>query len=769
MFLHGSLRRFVLKRLVSGSETRRIKSGFCLSQLKRGCLPVPDTFKCKQLLKHAATLSQPAPPRTKEVLQEFRSDCARILDGFHPLYGDVLRLGLGHNPSTSAAWGLPRSTGGAYNWVYKALFPHELIYEEQCLVDMVETRAGVVRPYYMAHYPEEANSFDITEEAFGDEFHSEIRTAAYSWQVVPVLEPLKVRVITKGPPIAQWMLRGLQKTLHSYLKSMKAFELIGKPCNPDIIRRMVHSHHSQNLIWISGDYTSATDMLNANLSGVIIHQILAQIDFGDYIRSKFRSGQYIDREVFLNLALKLIVGGTLWYSATDFGGVTVDTFLGFYDELLGVGNMHVYLAMDRDSISANSLETGCICHGPHKSGDCPAGRRLVSDPCMSECYDENGYILQADMLNGQLMGSILSFPILCLINYITLLQWARRHATSLLEGYMNGGCLINGDDILFPVESLDQYHSWLSYLKVAGFVPSIGKNLYSKRFVQINTEIYDLQSFTQLRYYPVGFLMGQSKLTGREEVRALPVQNTLSEVLDGANTRLHSFRRFLFYNREVVERVTKKGLANLFIPIPLGGLGVYPHSIHVDYSHLQRRIAKILFMGLHGTMSVEDYELSLMRPVVTGVGRILGSARPQKYRAARAQMVCVPDSSARGLSFTWTDLSSDSLGIFSGPYLTGEDTQILSGLPLFFRVMKEKRFGTMIPTEFFDIFVEARRFGEFFTILLSDPQGLNGVYNLIHQNGVPAEEPELNSSVLRVSPFFLDDARNVERLHGGAL
>jgi hypothetical protein len=64
---------------------------------------------------------------------------------------------------------------------------------------------------------------------------------------------------------------------------------------------------------------------------------------------------------------------------------------------------------------------------------------------------------------GQMMGSKLSFPLLCLQNYFALL-WAEEKA-----GYKTRThpCLINGDDILFQAEA-SFYHHWLEVVGAVG-------------------------------------------------------------------------------------------------------------------------------------------------------------------------------------------------------------------------------------------------------------------------------------------------------------
>jgi len=81
--------------------------------------------------------------------------------------------------------------------------------------------------------------------------------------------------------------------------------------------------------------------------------------------------------------------------------------------------------------------------------------------------------------NGQLMGSILSFPILCVIN-LFVHEYCQSKLSETSPPY------INGDDILFRA-SKDFIDLWLRVTKSCGLIPSKGKNLISERYFTINS------------------------------------------------------------------------------------------------------------------------------------------------------------------------------------------------------------------------------------------------------------------------------------------
>jgi hypothetical protein len=120
---------------------------------------------------------------------------------------------------------------------------------------------------------------------------------------------------------------------------------------------------------------------------------------------------------------------------------------------------------------------------------------------------------------GQLMGSVLSFPVLCIVNLVT--YW------SALEEYIGAEVeiddlpvLVNGDDILFRANT-GFYEIWKHKAKSAGFALSLGKNYIHPRFFTVNSELWycqggDPNTLKFLPFLNVGLLTGQSKITGRQ-------------------------------------------------------------------------------------------------------------------------------------------------------------------------------------------------------------------------------------------------------------
>nr|UJQ92932.1 MAG: putative RNA-dependent RNA polymerase [Narnaviridae sp.] len=90
---------------------------------------------------------------------------------------------------------------------------------------------------------------------------------------------------------------------------------------------------------------------------------------------------------------------------------------------------------------------------------------------------------------GQLMGSPLSFPILCLINAAVT-----RYSYELVSGQQSAlvdlPIVINGDDVLFYAKNSLHYEVWKTETARAGLKFSLGKNYTSPDFAMINSVLF---------------------------------------------------------------------------------------------------------------------------------------------------------------------------------------------------------------------------------------------------------------------------------------
>nr|WAK77884.1 MAG: RNA-dependent RNA polymerase [Botourmiaviridae sp.] len=107
-----------------------------------------------------------------------------------------------------------------------------------------------------------------------------------------------------------------------------------------------------------------------------------------------------------------------------------------------------------------------------------------------------------EVVRGSMMGNLLSFVVLCLLNKIVLDQ-ARQEVENCGPLYRRS--LVNGDDLFFS-GSDELFAAWLRCTKRVGFVINLKKTLRSSRFGDLNSTTFD---FKKNRFVPrlnFGFL-----------------------------------------------------------------------------------------------------------------------------------------------------------------------------------------------------------------------------------------------------------------------
>lgn len=92
--------------------------------------------------------------------------------------------------------------------------------------------------------------------------------------------------------------------------------------------------------------------------------------------------------------------------------------------------------------------------------------------------------------SGQLMGSLLSFPLLCLVNYLTFRYAVPRDVP----------VRVNGDDIVFRCTPVEK-EKWFRLVQDSGLVVSKGKTLVSRRCFSLNSTFF-LASVGGIRLIP---------------------------------------------------------------------------------------------------------------------------------------------------------------------------------------------------------------------------------------------------------------------------
>jgi hypothetical protein len=184
------------------------------------------------------------------------------------------------------------------------------------------------------------------------------------------------------------------------------------------------------------------------------------------------------------------------------------------------------------------------------------------------------------VLRGQMMGHILSFPLLCIIN----------KAASSLTLPPDRWMRINGDDVLFPA-SKREYKEWELHTKHVGLKKSIGKNYYSRDLAMINSEVYtwskEKNRMVRLIFPNVGLLGYLGDFVDKFGRQVTPWEQLSGIVVDfwkGIEPRYHDFAlRMLRERYPIVSGFP----GSFFGPTNLGCLGLPVPAGHT-YTRYQR-------------------------------------------------------------------------------------------------------------------------------------------------------------------------------------
>lgn len=251
-----------------------------------------------------------------------------------------------------------------------------------------------------------------------------------------VLEPMKIRVISKGESLPYYSCKSLQKAIHSSMREMSCFRLIGRPFSPtDLIELAMNAdRNAPDLQWFSIDYSAATDGLSYEYSSRIFEKII----------------KYLPEE--LKTRARRVLGLHELYYPGELG-----------------------------TAEYRGLQT-----------------------------------------NGQLMGSILSFPILCLANLGVYLDVTQIYQYGWSDKKRLDSVLINGDDMVYAAPK----NLWEDHVETSGEVGlemSQGKAYCHKEYANVNSTSvhYDLDNVKstpwQIDFLNTGLIFGQHKVQERSD------------------------------------------------------------------------------------------------------------------------------------------------------------------------------------------------------------------------------------------------------------
>lgn len=155
---------------------------------------------------------------------------------------------------------------------------------------------------------------------------------------------------------------------------------------------------------------------------------------------------------------------------------------------------------------------------------------------------------------GQLMGNLLSFPLLCLINYIAFKFVVKR----------NVPLLINGDDIVFRCKP-SEAREWAEAVGRSGLTLSAGKTLVDNRFFSLNSKFFDAGD-RSARLVPVVRSKG---LFGTCDSPVTSIRDRFRVCQEGFNARGKDIitKAFLVSNRRFIIASRRSVRNGLSIPV----------------------------------------------------------------------------------------------------------------------------------------------------------------------------------------------------------
>jgi hypothetical protein len=362
-------------------------------------------------------------------------------------------------------------------------------------------------------------------------------------EAVGLPEPFKIRPISKGPPRKYFCLKPIQDKLWTHMQNFKIFELTGKPVETSTINSLFRDIPENHEI-ISGDYKESTNNLHSWVSETICEVIMKEL----YLR-------------FPPEELELLPGN-------------------FFRDLTEM---------------MMTCLTGHIFHNN-------SGRK--SDPQIEVDGEIPSTLKQQE---GQLMGSIISFPFLNIAN-AAICRYAMEianHETYTIKQTIfndNSQCKmrINGDDCVFAGDELYIRHCWETIASFCGLESSIGKTYFSKTFCVINSKLFDFKNgfWVERPHVNLGLLYGQSKsglkscekptctlgAIHRELLKTCPQDRKINEECHRSFMKIHKDKLHKIYNLEI------HGFESIdhhwYMPEWLGGLGL--DNRYYQYSSMDR-------------------------------------------------------------------------------------------------------------------------------------------------------------------------------------
>lgn len=367
LLFSGRIKKVLKNRLVSFTPRNASLFQGWLQGVKRGCARAPEVMIFNSFVKHRKAMLK-EPTYDYETLDSFTSYCQRLFRGFRPSRPKLYEPSSSASFQYQRGWGgqrefLRRAYIGAESGSSEGFdirqFGNFLV---QVIEDFPElgldfTQFLVERPEGPEKYKGFQDSLVLAEDLISlDEvrpgFVQESRGLAtwtsydnYIWhirdlwkeaaagsnpktnssrlraadpfgferlsdgvKVSAVIEPLKVRLVTKGDSYKYYLAKWFQKELWKHLQKFPQFVLTGTPLQQSHLHDMLGREQKLNLTgfnkFVSGDYSAATDNLKMKYSKVCFTEAVCRapvplFDKSQLCATLFEQDIYYPQERFL--------------------------------------------------------------------------------------------------------------------------------------------------------------------------------------------------------------------------------------------------------------------------------------------------------------------------------------------------------------------------------------------------------------------------------------------------------------------------------------
>jgi len=249
--------------------------------LKRAACPLRIDKVAESLEKHRSTLEK-QPDRNQFV--------GETLNTLEEVVTHAMRKGGSHlkerMPSGSSHFGWSRAEGGAVGRISQLITEKfgETAFLSKEFVGFAHTNWNGQNPLKEIYVP--SYSFDL-----GGVIAQAALRESLDCDVHVVLEPMKARIITSGPPLRYHICRMVQKEVHTRMRRLPEYSLIGGPVTQQVLRENFSSLHNYQRGWffVSADYSAATDNLNGHLSREFVDLVIDRLGLSGEVAEIYRS------------------------------------------------------------------------------------------------------------------------------------------------------------------------------------------------------------------------------------------------------------------------------------------------------------------------------------------------------------------------------------------------------------------------------------------------------------------------------------------------